>query len=195
MDIDFGDVSIAMRNMLRGMGRQKFNAGTSAAMLFLNATDPNTIKLVRKVMIEWGYRLQRAGHQAARHFGLVQDQWLCLTYIGAVLLLLAYRPQWTRRLAVVGLAGRMALTNYMIQAAVLDALASGYGFGLRIRPLLYLPAALALFGLEAAASSAWLSRYRYGPLEWVWRSFTYARLQPLVRSPACVPGISTSASA
>jgi len=74
VDIDFGDVSIAMRNMLRGMGRKKFNAGTSAAMLFLNANDPNTIQLVRKVMIEWGYRLQRAGHQAARHFGLVQDQ-------------------------------------------------------------------------------------------------------------------------
>ena len=89
----------------------------------------------------------------------------------------------------------MALTNYLVQAAVLDALASGYGFGLRIRPLLYLPAALTLFGLEAAASSAWLARYRYGPLEWVWRSFTYARLQPLIRSPACAPGISTSASA
>jgi uncharacterized protein len=128
-------------------------------------------------------------------FGVVQDQWLCLTYIGAVLLLLAYRPEWTRRLSLVGLAGRMALTNYMIQAAVLDALASGYGLGLRIRPLLYLPAALMLFGLEAVASSAWLARYRYGPLEWVWRSLTYARLQPLIRSPACVPGISTSASA
>ena len=128
-------------------------------------------------------------------FGLVQDQWLCLTYIGAVVLLLDRRPEWTRRLAPVGLAGRMALTNYLIQAAVLDALASGYGFGLKIRPLLYLPAAFTLFGLEAAASSAWLARYRYGPLEWVWRSFTYARLQPLIRSPACAPGISTSASA
>ena len=79
-------------------------------------------------------------------FGLVQDQWLCLTYVGAVVLLLTYRPEWTRRLAPVGLAGRMALTNYLIQAAVLDALASGYGFGLKIRPLVYLPAALALFG-------------------------------------------------
>jgi uncharacterized protein len=128
-------------------------------------------------------------------FGIVQDQWLCLTYIGAVLLLLAYRPEWTRRLAPVGRAGRMALTNYMIQAAALDALGSGYGFGLRIRPLYYLPAALALFGLEAAVSSAWLARYRYGPLEWLWRSITYARIQPLARRPACVPGISTSASA
>ena len=56
-------------------------------------------------------------------FGLVQDQWLCLTYIGGVVLLLAYRPEWTRRLAPVGLAGRMALTNYLVQAAVLDVLA------------------------------------------------------------------------
>jgi uncharacterized protein len=127
--------------------------------------------------------------------GLVQDQWLCLTYVGAVVLLLTYRPEWTRRLAPVGLAGRMALTNYLIQAAVLDALASGYGFGLKIRPLVYLPAALALFGLETVASSAWLARNRYGPLEWLWRSITYARLQPLSRSPACVPGTSTSPSA
>jgi len=128
-------------------------------------------------------------------FGLVQDQWLCLTYVGAVVLLLTYRPEWTRRLAPVGLAGRMALTNYLIQAAVLDALASGYGFGLKIRPLVYLPAALVLFGLETVVSSAWLARYRYGPLEWLWRSITYARLQPLSRSPACAPGISTSPSA
>jgi len=128
-------------------------------------------------------------------FGLVQDQWLCLTYVGAVVLLLTYRSEWTSRLAPVGLAGRMALTNYLIQAAVLDALASGYGFGLRIRPLFYLPAALALFGLETAVSSAWLARYRYGPLEWLWRSITYARLQPLSRSSACAPGISTLPSA
>ena len=48
MDIDFGDVSIAMRNLLRSQGKNAFNPGTAAAMLFLNATDPTTIKLVRK---------------------------------------------------------------------------------------------------------------------------------------------------
>ncbi len=74
VDIDFGDVSIAMRNLLRRMGRKKHSVGTAAAMLFLNATDPGTIKLVRKVMIDWGYKLQRAGHQAARRLGLVQAQ-------------------------------------------------------------------------------------------------------------------------
>lgn len=116
-------------------------------------------------------------------FGLLQDQWLCFTYIGALLLLLAYRPVWTARLAPFGQAGRMALTNYMVQAALLDLLASSYGFGLRLRPYLYAPAALVCFAAVAAASTAWLRRYRFGPLEWVWRTLTYARRQPLRRLP------------
>ena len=74
VDIDFGDVSIAMRNFLRRHGKHKFNAGTAASMLFLNATDPNTIKLARKIMIDWGYKAQRLAHRAATAFGLTQAQ-------------------------------------------------------------------------------------------------------------------------
>lgn len=59
VDIDFGDVSMAMRDLLRRMGRRRFNLGSAAAMLFLNATNPETIKLARKLMIDWGYRAQR----------------------------------------------------------------------------------------------------------------------------------------
>jgi uncharacterized protein len=118
--------------------------------------------------------------------GLIQDQWLCFTYIGAVVLLLAYRPVWTARLAMFGRAGRMALTNYMVQAAVLDALASRYGLGLKLRPRVYVVAAVLLFAAEAAVSRAWLARYRFGPLEWLWRMLTYARLQPLRRDAAPV---------
>ena len=82
--------------------------------------------------------------------GLVQDQWLCFTYIGAVVLLLAYRPVWTARLALFGQAGRMALTNYMVQAAVLDVLASGYGLGLKLRPCVVCRwRAVLLFAAEA----------------------------------------------
>jgi uncharacterized protein len=117
----------------------------------------------------------------AHGFGLVQDQWLCFTYIGAVVLLLDKRPEWKTRLAVFGDAGRMALTNYMVQAMVLDALASGYGAGMKIRPVLYPAVTALLFGAEAAASRAWLARFRFGPLEWVWRSITYARVEPLRR--------------
>jgi Fe-S oxidoreductase len=62
VDIDFGDVSITMRNYLRRAGKRRFNPGTRAAMLFLNLTDPRAIKVARTVMIDWGYRLQRMAY-------------------------------------------------------------------------------------------------------------------------------------
>src|SRR5262249_14485741 len=65
VDIDFGDVSIAMRNLLRKNGKRKLNLGTRAAMLLLNATDPRTVKITRAAIIGWGYRAQRLAHQVA----------------------------------------------------------------------------------------------------------------------------------
>jgi FAD/FMN-containing dehydrogenase/Fe-S oxidoreductase len=70
VDIDFGDVSIAMRNFLRKLGKKKFNVGTAAGMMFLNITDPSTIKLVRKALIGWGYKAQRLAYQLGKRFGL-----------------------------------------------------------------------------------------------------------------------------
>ncbi|MBK8336644.1 MAG: FAD/FMN-binding oxidoreductase [Sterolibacteriaceae bacterium] len=76
VDIDFGDVSIAMRNLLRREGKKKFNPGTAASMAFLNATDPATIKALRLGMIRWGYTAQRLVHRIARSFAMVKDQTL-----------------------------------------------------------------------------------------------------------------------
>ena len=73
VDIDFGDVSVAMRNFLRRQGKKKFNPGTAAAMAFLGATDPATIKLMRAGMIQLGYKAQRLGHALASSLGLIQD--------------------------------------------------------------------------------------------------------------------------
>ena len=72
VNIDFGEVSMNMRNLLRKMGQQRFNPGTAASMLFLNATDPDTINLVRKTMIGWGYKLQRLGNDVFRKFARKQ---------------------------------------------------------------------------------------------------------------------------
>jgi uncharacterized protein len=119
--------------------------------------------------------------EPASGFGLLQDQWLCFGYIGGLLLLLTYRPSWTHRLRLFSAAGRMALTNYIAQVIVVDVLASGYGLALRLRPLAYLPAAVALFASLALASQAWLRRYRMGPLEWIWRVITLWGAQPLRR--------------
>ena len=89
---------------------------------------------------------------------------------------------WQSRLAAVGLAGRMALTNYMLQVAVLDWIVSGYGLSLRVRPVFGMLGAGLLFRAEVALSRWWLARYRYGPLEWVWRSLTYGKRQPMRRA-------------
>jgi FAD/FMN-containing dehydrogenase/Fe-S oxidoreductase len=74
VDIDFGDVSMAMRDLLRRMGKKRFNPGTAASMLFLNATNPETIKLARKGMIEWGFKAQRLGHKLLKTFAKPQIQ-------------------------------------------------------------------------------------------------------------------------
>ncbi len=65
---------------------------------------------------------QRITAQFRNGFGILSEQWLAFAYIGGIVLLLAYRPAWERRLAAFGMAGRMALTNYLIQIAVLDVL-------------------------------------------------------------------------
>ncbi len=74
VDIDFGDVSMAMRDLLRRMGKRRFNPGTAASMFFLNATSPETIRLTRKVMIDWGYKVQRLGNGLLKSLARAQTQ-------------------------------------------------------------------------------------------------------------------------
>ncbi|HZE43655.1 MAG TPA: FAD/FMN-binding oxidoreductase [Steroidobacteraceae bacterium] len=72
--IDFGDVSMGMRDLLRRMHKKRFNLGTAASMFFLNATNPQSIKLTRKVMIDWGYKVQRLGNRALNTFARAQTK-------------------------------------------------------------------------------------------------------------------------
>jgi FAD/FMN-containing dehydrogenase/Fe-S oxidoreductase len=72
VDIDFGDVSIIMRNYLRRAGKRRFNPGTQASMLFLGLTDPRAVKVARTVMIEWGYRVQRLAFRFLKSFTRAQ---------------------------------------------------------------------------------------------------------------------------
>ncbi len=64
--IDFGDVSMNMRNLLRKMGQKSFRPGNAAAMLMLNATSPQTIKLMRGAMVGVGFKLQRFAHDVLK---------------------------------------------------------------------------------------------------------------------------------
>ncbi|MGB7651468.1 MAG: DUF3683 domain-containing protein [Gallionella sp.] len=74
VDIDFGEVSMAMRDFLRKQGKKKFNLVSAISMAYLNSSDPLTIKVMRKVTIEWSYKLQRVVHKVAKRFGLLSAQ-------------------------------------------------------------------------------------------------------------------------
>ena len=74
VDIDFGNVSMNMRNLLRKMNKKSFNPGTTAAMFFLNATDPATINMTRKVMTDWGFKAQRLGNDILKKFAKKQTK-------------------------------------------------------------------------------------------------------------------------
>ena len=68
--IDFGDVTVAMRNYLRKAGKKKFNPTVYMGMTFLNATDPRTIKALRLGVIKAGFKLQNWGYRIGKYFSL-----------------------------------------------------------------------------------------------------------------------------
>jgi len=74
VNIDFGDVSIAMRNLLRREHKRRFNVGAAMSMFFLNATDPSTVKFAKTGMIDVGYRLQRAAYRTVKKLGIARRQ-------------------------------------------------------------------------------------------------------------------------
>ena len=72
VDIDFGEVSMNMRNLLRKMGQKSFRPGNTAAMFFLNATSPQTIKFMRSVMVDVGFKAQRLANDLLRRLARKQ---------------------------------------------------------------------------------------------------------------------------
>jgi len=74
VDIDFGNVSVAMRNFLRKQGKKNFSPVSALSMMYLSVTDPTATKLLRKVMFQWSYKIQRLGYQIAKHLGLFRQQ-------------------------------------------------------------------------------------------------------------------------
>ncbi|MCH7498069.1 MAG: DUF418 domain-containing protein [Candidatus Marinimicrobia bacterium] len=95
----------------------------------------------------------------------------------AMLILLSQYSRNNRLFWPLGATGRMALTTYIIQSIVCTVLFFGYGFGWygSVGFTGKFVVTLILFTCQMAASAWWLNRYRYGPLEWLWRTMTYGR--------------------
>ena len=89
-------------------------------------------------------------------------------------------PWLTARLAA---AGRMALSNYLTQTIVCTTLFEGWGFGLfgGLNRVELLGVVAAIWLMQLIISSLWLRAFRFGPMEWLWRSLTYWQVFPFVR--------------
>lgn len=93
-------------------------------------------------------------------------------------------PVWRRRLAPLAPVGRMALSNYLLQSLLGAFIFTGYGLGLfeRVGAAAGLALSVIIYGVQIPLSAWWLRRFRFGPAEWLLRSFTYGRPQPF-RAP------------
>jgi uncharacterized protein len=103
-----------------------------------------------------------------------------LGYI-AVATLLLQDSRWRTRLGVFAPVGRMALTNYLSQTLICLAIFYVGGLLGKFQPALNLVIALLIFIVQMWLSAWWLERYRFGPMEWVWRSVTYGAAQGMRR--------------
>jgi uncharacterized protein len=120
---------------------------------------------------------------------------LCAFYMG-VIVLLAQRPVWRAALSPLASVGRMPLTNYLMQSVIASTLFFGYAFGLfyRIGPAVGVLIAFAIYAAQVAYSAWWMARFRFGPMEWLWRTLTYGRA-PVMLAPNAPSSIRAVGSA
>jgi uncharacterized protein len=89
-----------------------------------------------------------------------------------------------RLLGPAGALGRMAFTNYLAQSVILSCMFYSFGFALfgRLSIAQTIAIAIVIYAAQAASSSWWLRRFRFGPVEWLWRSLTYGEWQRASRA-------------
>lgn len=113
---------------------------------------------------------------------------IALAWVGLIMIVCkaAIAPPVRNGLAAVG---RMAFTNYLMQSLIGATLFYGWGFGLfgQLSRSELLLVVVAVWAFQIAFSLVWLKRFRFGPMEWLWRSLTYWRIEPIARSPRISP--------
>ena len=116
------------------------------------------------------------------NWNFVGGVFVALAWIALVMLVCKCKVLWWAQ-KVLAAVGRMALTNYIGQSVICTLLFYGHGLGWfntfeRVE-LLYVVSSIWAF--QIAMSLLWLSWFRFGPLEWLWRTATYLRIQPIKR--------------
>lgn len=114
---------------------------------------------------------------------------LSLVYTG-ILMLVYQRISGKKFLSVFAPVGKMAFSNYIFQTLVGSYvfLGAGLGYISKVGPFCYTILGIAVFLLQVLLSHLWLRRFNYGPVEWLWRSATYKKWQPMVKRAIPVDG-------
>jgi uncharacterized protein len=107
----------------------------------------------------------------------IQRPLLCLFYVASIALLSLRSERWRRAFSPLAIVGRMPLTNYLMQSLIFTTLLYSWGVGLygRVGPAACLALTAIIFAVQVIYSRWWMARYRFGPLEWLWRGATYGR--------------------
>ena len=111
-------------------------------------------------------------------------------FYASTIVLLTRGEAWRRRLAPLASVGRMALSNYLLQSVICTTIFYSYGLALfcKVRPSLGLLLTIGVWLIQIPLSGWWLRRFQFGPVEWLWRSLTYWRPQPMRVSTMTVGG-------
>lgn len=120
--------------------------------------------------------------KAATSLHMLGQTTMAAGYLG-FFVLLAHSVRWQRWLGWLIPMGRMALTNYLMQSVILSFVFYGQGFGLydQLSRLEQMMIVAAILVGQCVFSWLWLQFFRYGPMEWLWRSVTYWQVQPIRR--------------
>jgi uncharacterized protein len=122
----------------------------------------------------WSYLPPSVGGLLGTAMAAVGVPMLALGYAASVALLVL---DGRRFITVFGPVGRMALTNYLMHSIICVTLSYGFGLALwwRVGAAQAMAIAAAIIAVQVPLSAWWLSRYRFGPVEWIWRRLTYGR--------------------
>ncbi|MFP2957416.1 DUF418 domain-containing protein [Myxococcus sp. 1LA] len=114
----------------------------------------------------------------------------------AAFALLFQRERWSRWLGLLTPVGRMALTNYLMQSAVSIWIYDGWGLGFigKLPLSRVFVITCFVFAVQVVLSRLWLTYFRFGPVEWLWRSLTYGKVQPMRRTAGAGGAADVSAS-
>jgi uncharacterized protein len=139
------------------------------------------LAVIMRVLVEWLTRemgsIARTTVQDIVFFGAhhVAAWALAAAYAGGFALL-CQRPGWADRLFWLRAEGRMAFTNYVLQAGIAVPICLAFGLFDTVRPTFGLELAAGIAVVQIAFSVWWLRRHPFGPLEWLWRLVTYGRV-------------------